>query len=351
MEAALLYYALAKTEKDPRRADIWREMADMEVRHANYWAAKMGAQPQDIRSYRPSLRVRLIGRLARWFGTRAIIPFLVRGEYQDIDTYRHDPEGRGLVEDERSHVRAMAGLKMASTSVEDLRAEGRHRAGNSGSFRAGVLGFNDGLVSNFSLVMGVVGGTSDANIILLAGVAGLLAGAFSMASGEYISMRAQRDVYEHEMDVERSELEAFPDEERKELELIYRAKGLSQQEARLLAERIMANPQVALDTMAREELGLDPEQLGSPWAAAFSSFGAFATGALVPVLPYIFGSGTVALALSSTLSAVVLATAGYVMALLSGKQAGWGALRMLLIGATSAAITFGIGRLIGVSIS
>ena len=222
---------------------------------------------------------------------------------------------------------------------------------NNGSLRAAVLGVNDGLVSNFSLVMGVAGGTGqDLRFIVLAGVAGLLAGAFSMAAGEYVSMRAQRDISERLLELEARELLEEPEEETEELVLIYQGKGLTRQEAETVAERIMADPAVALDTHAREELGLDPSQLGSPWAAALSSFAAFAVGAFVPILPYlVLGSGA-AFPTSIVLSGGALVTVGALLAYLSGKRVWWGATRMLLAGGIAAAVTFTIGSLIGVAV-
>jgi VIT1/CCC1 family predicted Fe2+/Mn2+ transporter len=172
-----------------------------------------------------------------------------------------------------------------------------------------------------------------------------------MAAGEYVSMRSQRDIYEHEIRKERLELQLWPDEEREELELIYRAKGLSEEESRHVAARLMADPEVALDTMAREELGLDPSELGSPWGASASSFAAFVAGAVVPILPYVFEAGRSALTLSAVLSALALALVGGLLALMSGRNAAWGALRMLLAGGAAAAVTFGVGNLIGVSVS
>ena len=213
-----------------------------------------------------------------------------------------------------------------------------------------MLGANDGLVSNFSLVMGVAGGSGNPDVVLLAGLAGLLAGAFSMAAGEYVSMRSQRDVYEKSIRVERAELESWPEEEEQELVLIYRAKGLSQEEAESFAQRIMASPDVALDTMAREELGLDPEQLGSPWQAAFSSFAAFVAGALIPILAYLFDTGVSAFALSTAMSAGALVIVGGTLAAFSGNNPLWGAIRVLALGSAAAAVTYGIGRLIGVTV-
>ena len=228
--------------------------------------------------------------------------------------------------------------------------QGLRRVGSSGALRAAVLGVNDGLVSNFSLVMGVSGGTDNPQIVLLAGVAGLLAGAFSMATGEYVSMRAQRDVYERALEIEARELEEEPEEEKEELALIYQAKGFSPEDAQDLAELMMANPQIALETHAREELGLTPSQLGSPWGAAFSSFGSFIMGALIPILPYLVGVGDPAVMLSIILSAGSLATVGALLAALSGKRMWWGGLRMLLAGSLAATVTFGIGTLVAVTL-
>ncbi|MSQ40455.1 MAG: hypothetical protein EXR55_02095 [Dehalococcoidia bacterium] len=222
---------------------------------------------------------------------------------------------------------------------------------NNGSLRAAILGVNDGLVSNFSLVMGVAGGTGDPRFVLLAGGAGLMAGAFSMAAGEYVSMRAQRDLSERLLELEARELLEEPEEETEELVLIYQRKGLTRQEAETVAKRIMADPIVALDTHAREELGLDPSQLGSPWAASLSSFAAFAGGAFVPILPYLASVGDSAFLVSIVLSAVALVAVGTLLAYLSGKRVWWGALRMLLAGGIAAGVTFTIGSLLGVALA
>ena len=227
---------------------------------------------------------------------------------------------------------------------------GKGVASRGGSLRAAVLGANDGLVSNFSLVMGVAGGTANLDFILLAGTAGLLAGAFSMAAGEYISVRSQRDLYENELRKEEVELREWPEEEQAELERIYHAKGLSKEEARSVASRLMVDPDVALDTLAREELGLDPSQLGSPVGAASSSFVAFVVGAAIPIVPYAVGATDLAFSLSVAFSGLALLLAGGVLARLTGVNAAWGAARMLLAGGAAAAVTHGLGRLIGVSV-
>jgi VIT1/CCC1 family predicted Fe2+/Mn2+ transporter len=230
------------------------------------------------------------------------------------------------------------------------RSEGRHRAGVGGALRATVFGLNDGLVSNFSLVMGVAGGTSDNSIVLLAGIAGLVAGALSMASGEWVSVSSQRELYENELRIEREELAAFPEEEREELELIYLAKGIAPVAAHELVDNIMDRDDVALDTLAREELGLDPNKLGSPWVAALSSFVAFAFGALLPILPFLFGSGTAPTVVAAALSLVALFVTGAATSIFTGRDAGRAGLRMTAIGAVVAATTYGIGTAVGTAV-
>ena len=219
-----------------------------------------------------------------------------------------------------------------------------------GNLRAAVLGVNDGLVSNFSLVMGVAGGTADPKWILLAGVAGLLAGSFSMAAGEYISVASQREVYENRIRTESAIIARSPETQERRLGLIYESKGLTADEAREVAGRIMEDPEVALDTITREGLGLDQESLGSPLGAASSSFVAFVIGAIVPILPYLLGIGEFAFVSSAALSGVALAVVGALVAAGSGRNLAWGAGRMFLIGGLAAAVTYGVGRIIGVAV-
>ncbi len=252
---------------------------------------------------------------------------------------------------ERAHGQALADLTgEGSAGSRIAMTEGRHRVGAGGALRPAVFGINDGLVSNFALVMGVAGGTPDPTLILLAGIAGLVAGAFSMAAGEWVSVRSQRELYEREIAMEAEELEQFPEEERRELELIYRAKGIPDDEAAALVDRIMADENTALDALVREELGLDPGELGSAWVAAGSSFVAFALGAVVPVIPYLIGTGSAAFVAAAAASASTLFAVGAVLSMFTGKSAARSGLRMVLVGALAAAITYGIGTLVGVSV-
>jgi VIT1/CCC1 family predicted Fe2+/Mn2+ transporter len=214
-----------------------------------------------------------------------------------------------------------------------------------------IFGVSDGLVSNVALVMGVAGATaSEGSFVLLAGVAGLLAGAFSMAAGEYISMQSQRELFERQIALERAELEAMPEEEEAELAGIYRAKGFSEAEAAAIAQRMFASPEQALDTLVREELGLDPDELGSPWGAALGSFVAFAIGAAIPVLPYLFGTGSVPFLASIVLSVAALFAVGAGVSLVTGRGVLFSGGRQVLIGAAAAIVTYVVGRAIGVAV-
>jgi VIT1/CCC1 family predicted Fe2+/Mn2+ transporter len=205
------------------------------------------------------------------------------------------------------------------------------------------------LVSNASLILGVAGAAAEPGMIVLSGVAGLLAGAFSMAAGEYVSVRSQREMYEYQIGLEREELSKYPEEEAKELALIYEVRGLPAEEAKRLADSMIADPARGLDTLAREELGLNPHELGSPWGAATFSFLSFAAGALIPLLPFLFGKGTSALYGAIGLTAAALFGVGAALSLFTGRGAMRGGLRMLLIGAAAGALTFLIGRWVGVS--
>src|SRR5256714_9325312 len=217
--------------------------------------------------------------------------------------------------------------------------------GKSGTIRAAIFGINDGLVSNLSLIMGFTGANVTNKVIVLAGVAGLLAGAFSMSAGEYVSMRVQRELFERLIHLEAHELATEPEEEREELVNIYRRKGVPADVAGSLVDVIHKDPKLALETHAREELGLDPKEgLGSPWGAAISSFVMFALGAFVPLIPFLVGSGRAAQVAAAAAGGATLFTVGALTAIITGKGTGRAGLRMLFIGFAAAAITFGVGK-------
>ncbi len=346
LKGAAQYAVLARLERDPERAEVFANLSKAEMRHAARWAEGLGV---DAAFLKPSggLGLWLFRLYARLIGTTRVMPMLLRGEAEDIRTYAADPEGLSIAKEERSHGRTLRRLAGITDSAESVRSESQHQTGAGGSLRAAVLGVNDGLISNFSLVMGVAGASGNPDFVLLAGLAGLLAGAFSMAAGEYVSMRSQREVYEHQIELERIEIEQWPEEEEAELVLLYQAKGIPREDARRIARQVMADPKAALDTLSREELGLDPAQLGYPVGAAASSFAAFAAGALVPILPYLADAGRLAFSLSAALTAGALALVGASLAFISGRNPVRGAVRMLLAGGAAAAVTFGLGHLVG----
>ncbi|MBW3562808.1 MAG: VIT1/CCC1 family protein [Actinobacteria bacterium] len=353
LQAAALYRALAETVDGDRR-EVFLELADTEERHAAHWADLLRDEGvEDLDPPAPSLRTRTLAAAGRRFGVEAVLPVVIRAEAADADKYREVAAAPGTMADEEiAHGRALAALGGVETAGARIAtSEGRHRTGAGGALRAAVFGVNDGLVSNFSLVMGVAGGVDDTGVVLLAGVAGLFAGAFSMAAGEWISVRSQSELYEREIAVEAEELRLFPEEERDELELIYRAKGLPRVEAAALADRIMADPDTALDTLAREELGIDPTDLASPWVAAGSSFVAFALGALVPLLPFLVATGTASVVAAAMICAVALFGVGASLSVFTGRPPVRSGVRMVAIGGAAAAATYAIGALVGVTVT
>jgi VIT1/CCC1 family predicted Fe2+/Mn2+ transporter len=346
LDSADLYSYLAKRESEPRRAALLAEMADAERRHAE--VMRRGLEEQGVRlpPFRVSLKTRLLKLLARLGGPRLIYPVLHGTEISGTADYAaQDLKTAALASEERSHARALGELSRETVT----HGERWHRSGGGGTLRAAVFGVNDGLVSNLSLVMGFAGARADSEFVLLAGLSGLLAGASSMAAGEYVSMKAQRELFERQIELEAAELAVTPEEEEAELALIYRAKGLNRDEAERLASRLFQDPDVALDTLVREELGLDPQELGNPIAASAGSFGAFAIGAILPVIPYFFGASTLNVAVSVAISGAALFTVGALLSVFTGRSVLFSGGRQLLIGAVAATITFGLGTLIGAS--
>ena len=354
-DAAALYSRLADAESGERR-QIFQELAAIERRHAAHWEDKLRGAGADIPPPTPpSLRTRVLGLAAKRFSTTAVLPLIERAERADATVYDADPDAApGMAAEERGHARTLSRLSdggRPDPRRQIARREPWHRGDRSGGLRAAVFGVSDGLVSNAALVMGFAGSGAPRTAILLAGIAGLLAGAFSMAAGEYVSMSSQREMYEREISLESQEIAEKPEEERAELVLLYRAKGLDRTEAELLADKIMVDPDVALDTLAREELGLDPDELGSPWTAALSSLLAFAAGAFVVVLPYLFTGGAVALYVAIGLVAVALFAVGAGIGVLNGRSFLRSGIRQLVAGGLAAAVVFGVGHLIGTTVS
>ncbi len=357
VDSAALYRAMAKAEQDPRLSEVYNRLAAVEEAHAEFWSRQLTRIGAAAKIGRPDWRTRSLIWLARRFGPQFVLPTLSTLEQRDGGQYDTQPEAvaGGLPAAERSHnrvVEAMTGAMPQGASGSSLaRLEGRHRGGGN-ALRAAVLGANDGLVSNLSLVMGVAGAQVAGNTILLTGLAGLVAGACSMAMGEWLSVTSSRELSQQQIAVEADELQHMPEEELEEMVLIYQAKGLDEAAARALAERLMADKDTALDTLAREELGINPEELGgSAWTAAGASFGLFAAGAIFPVAPFFWLSGVAALLASLAASGVALVLIGAGTSLFTGRPVLLSAVRQLAIGFAAAAVTYGIGRLVGVSLA
>jgi VIT1/CCC1 family predicted Fe2+/Mn2+ transporter len=324
-ESAWLYRIVAAAESNPVHSQLFATLADAAEQQAEIWAARIGRAPE----FTPTRRARIVAALVRRLGPRQMRSVLIAMKLRGMSVYSAAPT---------------AGGHTMPTSVSEVGQ--RHRGVGGGNLRAAVFGINDGLVSNASLILGVAGAAGSADAVLTSGIAGLLAGALSMACGEYVSVRSQRDMYEYQIGLERAELEEYPEEEAEELALIYEARGIEMGKARELARTLIANPKHALDTLAREELGLNPEDLGQPWGAALSSFASFAVGALLPLLPFLLPvPSQLRLPLAVGLSLASLFGIGLALSLFTGRGALWGAVRMTLIGGGAGLCTWLAGKL------
>jgi len=356
VDGEALYRLLAEAEADPYLKLVYERLADTEGRHRALWEQKLREAGVEVPRFRPSWKVRFLGWLARRFGTNLVAPIVAELEVDAYRMYDDQPEAvaEGLPSDERSHARIFRELARTGwpqrRPLDIARIEGRHGAATGNALRAAVLGANDGLVSNLSLVMGVAGADPGRDIVLLSGVAGLLAGSLSMALGEWISVRSGAELIERQIQIERDEISHFPEEEAEELALIYMSRGMEEQAARAMAQQIIADRQAALETLAREELGVSPEDHGqNPWTAAAMSFITFSFGASLPVLPWIILEGTAGVAASVVASAAGLFGVGAITSIFTGRSVRFSGARMLAFGLAAAAVTFGIGRAIGVS--
>jgi VIT1/CCC1 family predicted Fe2+/Mn2+ transporter len=355
--AVTLYEQLAKVEANQDLAVLYRKLADSERRHAAVWEKRLVEAGAPVPDWSVDWRTWVLGWLARKFGVKFVLPTIAGIEQGAGARYDHQPEVNqtGMPNDERSHARIFQMLSgqangLAGSAV--ARLEGRHRSMGGNALRAGVLGANDGLVSILSLVMGVAGAAMDSHLILITGLAGLLAGAISMALGEWLSVQSSRELYERQLDIERQELREAPEAEREELALIYQSKGVAPEQARQMADHLLSDPVHALDTLSREELGMDPDELGgSAWEAALTSFLLFAVGAIIPIIPFFFTSGMKAVLMSGVLSGVGLFVIGAAITLVTGRSIWSSGIRQVIFGGVAALVTYGIGRLLGVQIA
>lgn len=329
--AARLTAAVAGVEKDPAIARLFEKLSA----ESEDQAAIIARGLDNAADFSPGPRAKIVMALLKAIGPRQMKGVLAAMKVRGLSVYAG---------------KMLPGAHVMPTTTEEIGARHRFAGGGAGggSLRAAVFGVNDGLVSNTSLVMGMAGAAVSSDVVFLTGVAGLLAGAFSMAAGEFISMRTQREMFEHQIAQEKEELALYPEEEAEELALIYEARGLSIEEARSVARRLIADPQTALDALAREELGLNPDDLGSASGAALWSFVAFSAGAILPLVPFLLGTPA-PVPIAAGVAALALFGVGATMSLFSGRNAFLGGVRMLAIGALAGAATFGVGSLFGVA--
>ena len=360
-EGATLYQLLAKKERDEHLAELYHRMAEVEQRHASVWVDYLRRVGETVPPYTPGWRIRTLALLAQRFGVSAVLPLISTMERKAVSAYDTQPEAQaaGMPAEERSHVRIFRAIQTSThggiAGPVLARFEGRHRATSGGNaLRAAVLGASDGLTTNLSLVMGVAGANLPGHTILFTGLAGMLAGALSMAIGEWLSVQSARELYTRQIEVERQELAAIPEEEQEELALIYQAKGLDQETAQKMAQRIIAGDgqdgkhEAALDTLSREELGIDPQELGgSAWQASITSFLLFAMGAIIPVLLFAFGGGWLAVVISLLLGILGLFVVGVGITLTTGAPLLKAGGRQVLLGLLASALTFALGWLVG----
>ena len=357
LRSAALVSVLAKRVEDPALSRSLELIADSLKKQAKMWVASVD-QSQVLQEGMGAYGTALYF-VARVFGISRVVSILALKQRRMLRGYMSEPHIQEIVAEKRKtmlefrEIIATTAADPGNTAASWHKAMSAFLSGQGGNLRAAVLGVNDGLVSNLSLVMGVAGGTNDAGIIILAGVASLIAGAFSMAAGEYISVRSQRDVYENLIQEEMGEIELFPEEEKRDIASIFEKKGLTVDEANTVAERLFQNKEVALDTLVKENIGLSQQDLGSPNGVAISSMIAFALGALVPLLPFLFTMNTEwpIILISAVLSGLALLTVGAALAWVTGVNIAWGSTRMLIVGGVAAAVTFGIGSAVGVAIN
>ncbi len=351
---AYIYHCLAENEKDEHLAAVYLRMAAIEENHAIHFQEAITASGSTTPNFSPSFRTKLLVYLSKRFGASAILPGLQAKEQQGTTAYLNDGNSN-FASDEQLHSRMISQISSATRggiSGDSLaQLEGRHRTTGGNALRAAVLGANDGMVSNLCLVMGVAGVSMNSKAILVAGFAGLLAGAISMALGEWLSVQSSRELYANQIKIEKAEIEQAPEEEAEELSLIYQSRGLKKSYADEMAKQIISNQDYAVDTLARDELGINPEELGgSAWEAAVTSFFLFVLGAIVPLFPYFFLTGTTAVLVSILASIVGLFILGAVITLFTGRKVFLSGLRMVAFGMAAALVTYAIGKLIGTSI-
>ncbi|MEZ7500249.1 VIT1/CCC1 transporter family protein [Flavobacterium sp. Arc3] len=358
VDTAFLYDSIAKIQEDENLNRVLRGLSDIEKGHAQHMLNKVRTIEAGYKMPAASSRAKFQLKLGKLFGYGSIISSLSSIEKQfAVNSIKNKIEkGEKPTGFEHNHldiieaVNNNAALNVSGGFLSKF--ESRHKSVGGNALRAAVLGSNDGLVSNMSLVMGVAGAAVSNNTILLTGIAGLMAGAISMALGEWLSVQSSRELNQRQIDLETEELEASPEEEKKELVLLYQAKGMNVVEAQKLADKAFESHETAIDAIITEELGIDKEELGgSAWEAAIASFVLFSIGAIIPLYPFMFLDGKNAILLSVGSSVIGLFGIGAAITLLTGKGVLFSGFRQVFFGLAAAAITYGIGSLIGVSLA
>jgi VIT1/CCC1 family predicted Fe2+/Mn2+ transporter len=316
--SAYLYGIMEKCEHNHIHKKLFFDLKEAANKQAFLWEEKINAASLPAPIFKPAIREKLVACLITWIGTERLHHILSAMKIRGMSVFTH-------YHSEHKHI----------------------SLGTTSNLRAAVFGMHDGLISNISLILGVAGAQANHHFIIITGLTGLLAGACSMGAGEYISVRSQRDVFEYQIQIEKQELALYPEEERQELSLIYQARGIPPQEAAKLSKIMIDNPDTALNTLAREELGINPEEMVSPIGAMLSSFFSFAIGAFVPLFPFTITNASWSLPLSISLTATVLFILGAVLSLFSNRHPVWLGIRMLAIGLIAGSITFTAGRLLG----
>lgn len=358
VDSAAQYHAMAEAEVNPGLAKVYQGLAKAEEKHVAFWEEQLKKLGATIPKRQPTWRSRVLIRLAKMFGPQLVLSTVKESERSAQNAYVNQSETNGtrMTAEEHWHSRVLEqmerSLKKGVAGGLVARIEGRHKTVGGNALRASVLGANDGLCSNLSLVMGMAGASTSDHTLMLTGIAGLLAGAFSMALGEWVSVTSSRELAQREIRVEAEELELDPDGEREELKLIYESKGMTAVEAQQLADHMFADKARAMDALTREELGIDPHDLGgNALEAAGFSFMLFAVGAIVPVIPFFFFSGFLAVSSSLMLSTLALFAIGSLITIFTGRSAWTSGFRQMILGLLAASITYGLGHLLGVSLS
>ncbi len=357
VDSAIQYQALAKAEKNQKLSKVYMDLARVEEKHRDFWEAQIIKAGGKVPARKPSWRARFLIGIARIFGPRMALSTIAEGEKADRNLYAPQPETNGtpMVLEEHGHDLLLGEIlndpntPSKADSTADL--ESRHKNVEGNTLRASVMGANDGLCSNLSLVMGVAGATINNHVLLLTGMAGLLAGACSMALGEWLSVTSSRELAEREIKIEEEEFQGNPEGEMEELKLIYESKGMSTRQAAELAQHMLSDKNRAVETLVREELGIDiHDKGGSPAKAAIFSFLLFALGAFIPVFPFLLVGGKSPVVISIIMGSLGLFGFGALGTLFTGKPVWYAGLRQLILGLLAAGITFSLGRILGLGL-